>query len=112
MLLTGKAKGLQNSYQQPACQRSLFSQVAHHISQSACEPQDVSGLLVVLVEEEKEAYEVAMREACDDNGQIDPITALHYSSAFQQHIASLIEIVLGASPYCSSWLYCPIVVVG
>lgn len=58
---------------------------------------DISGLLVVLLEEEKEAYEAAMIQACDSHGRIDPITALHYSTAFQQHITSLIEIVLGPS---------------
>lgn len=56
---------------------------------------DISGLLVVLLEEEKEAYEAAMVEACDADGCIDPLTAMHFSTTFQQHITTLIEIVLG-----------------
>ncbi len=62
----------------------------------AAHAQDIRGLLVMLLEEEKGAFEAAMAEARDEGGRVDPLTALHHSAAFQHHVVSLVEIVLGA----------------
>mmetsp|Transcript_1403 Transcript_1403/g.4182 ORF Transcript_1403/g.4182 Transcript_1403/m.4182 type:complete len:466 (+) Transcript_1403:277-1674(+) len=56
---------------------------------------DIRGLLIMLLEEEKGAYEAAMADARDGAGEVDALTALQHTAAFQQHVASLVELVLG-----------------
>ena len=63
---------------------------------AAVHAQDIRGLLVMLLEEEKGAFEAAMAEARDEAGRANPLTALHHSAAFQHHVVSLVEVVLGA----------------
>lgn len=48
-----------------------------------------------LFEEERAAYDAALEDARDAEGNIDPLAALQHAATYQHHLASLIEIVLG-----------------
>lgn len=53
--------------------------------------------LQTLFQEERAAYEAALEDARDTDGNIDPLAALQHAATYQHHLASLIEIILGAS---------------
>ena len=52
--------------------------------------------LQTLFQEERAAYEAALEDARDTDGNIDPLAALQHAATYQHHLASLIEIILGA----------------
>ncbi|BDA48211.1 probable Lys-63-specific deubiquitinase BRCC36 at N-terminal half [Coccomyxa sp. Obi] len=58
-------------------------------------PGGLRFLLEVLFEEERQAFIDAVSAAADENGRVDPLTAMHNAGVYQQHMCRLMEVVAG-----------------